>query len=1164
MIRALPGATDPDARSPTPANGKPTVSQLVINRESRKPLFAKDAGTKSTSRHAHCKLPAAVSPRKPASAPSPRPSRPSSALSMKSDSGASTTPRGTRLPRPATTAPPYTRSKPLFTLEEAYRMAEKEEEEKELASIGSPGGVDASPSPAPRPWRRNKSDDANMRDAPSPSAKAAPGRPSPRSRASLPSNIPRRPGSSASQTSSTTSGSPLPRGVPDFGKRSPTTNLFGAKARIGPKVAKTGQVLAKKASNSSLDGRASSSVQGRGPAKAKGAFGSTKSGTGAGKENQRPGVGLSDGEHDAIPVPSTEPSPDARLSSSWDVLDHPSPNKSYAWEMDAEFTEGDLQVSDSPRIRIDANELTSALARPLNTKIDEIMEREAQVFNDFPLPDGTRPRPFSTRLGEIEELESKHDDLAQSQKEDWPRNTKIDEIKALEIEVLSKKALATSRLDEIRLKNSQARPRSASPVPYQPSREFAQVSTSYFNAETNSDNAGDWVEGERIPHTPVTVFPKRRQDRPRDNMVPRANSDAEDYASSKTYARDLSRDVSHRHGTGRTSTSLSTSPGPDAANRKNDGQPPQTQGNYPDTSAEPASSQHNPRKSPSPKKLRTRSSRDSDNQKLSVGFVGVRRVPSTESTQAKRSSMHSDGDPTERIEREMLLFAPADNQSDKGSIRVPSPTTSEEEEMDEDEKKTANDDAKAKGEEEDVEETPRPKKPQNILSMPTPRVTGAYVETPATVKVEPPAEKPAKAPVDSGVLFDKTKVTHRRRSLSTSGESDPEVSRDRPRAERPHRRAQSLPKHRHPLINTAKPPTVRDDIMELHRTHNIEDTTLDDFGELLASAEAPESAEISEMLEDLTDQILEEVVKKQKTSTANAGDRDRESELEAITRMTKSLQTGLLGIRSAKLGIERLEDQVAHANPDLLKNVKKRVEEEVKKEVKQEEVGQVTLVKQEVGEKKKKKPVEKVADVKQDRVTRTTSAKSPAPDASGAYLLLPVPRLFRRSPFRLTFLGVFVFTLALWYAAESAVCVKYCRPTTCSSPPCVWSINDPTFGYAIPRKLDDWTTGGQGRTLAARLSEDLSDMTADAWEFARGTDIRDVDPDKLGFEERRQYRRRLRKKGLAREWVEPEEHRAKWDAWRAERMARERASAAMEMGYDLFGESESMNDDARV
>lgn len=1135
-------ATEPDARPSPPAYAKHPLTKLDIHREPQNQLYlSKENSTKSSTRHHKCtgttppppgqRLEGASSARSANRTSAPRARRSESALSTRSASRASappdrsmsTTPGGSRLPK-----------RTSYTILEAWRQAELEEDEKER--MGSPGGMDASPSPAPRAWRLNKSGDADRRGAQSPSAKDSPAR-ALRTQRSI-SGIPRRSVSGASQQSSpSASGSPAARRMSDFGKGSPAAN-FLTKARTGSKSAKTGEGLARRASNSSLNGRVASPAQSKG-AKTKAASGWAESSE---KENTRPDKGASSAHAD-VPGQSIEENPDAQPSPSWDALENMSPNKSYAWEMDAEFTAGDLQISDSPRIRFDMNE------RPPNTKLDEIMEREARDLHDYPAPEGPRPRIFSTRSDEIEELENKIDGFAKPD-QDRPRNTLIDDIRAREMEFSSPAAIAASKLEDIRAKNSQFRPRSAEPVPYRPSPDFAQELSRYFDADSESDNGDHWVEGERIPDTPVTIFRKSRQERPSEVLRrARASSDTEDYRSSSTGARDRSTYLSRR----RVAPAPGTNPEVDATHGRSDGQQDHQHDTNPEQSTAPPTSRNDPPKSPAPEennqkgKPTTKTGRDSknfDNQKPSVGSAELPRASFSKSAGIKKSKMsHSDSDPTERIEREVQLFAPVDTQSDRGSIRVPSPAIPDDEsggkrKMTDGERKVSNGDANAKnddktktdGEGADVEATPRPKRQQNILSMPTPRVTGAYVETPATVKVEPLAEQ-AKASAIATAPLDEINVVRRRRSYSTSdkGESDQEASRKQARADRTRRRARSLTRHRQPLVNSAKPPTVRDDLIELQKTHNIEDSTLDAF-ELQEAKDVPESPEIDEMLEGMTDQYDGDV--------ENLGE-DGESEVakKFRARMDKMIEE----IRSAKRGIERLETQVSHVDPE--RKVKQEAEAEVKPEVEEEVRPQPERkAKQEAGE----------------------ETKSPAPAVAASHLSIPIPRFYRRSPFRLTFSGLLLFALAVWYAAESAVCFNYCRPPICTSPPCVWSLDDPTFGYAIISKVDDWTTGGQGRELSARLSEELSELSADMWDYVTGTDIWSVDPSVLDFEDRKRHRRRLQRKEAAAKRAEPAGHTEKWDAWRAEREAREKANAAMEMGYAFYEESESMNDDAKV
>ena len=100
--------------------------------------------------------------------------------------------------------------------------------------------------------------------------------------------------------------------------------------------------------------------------------------------------------------------------------------------------------------------------------------------------------------------------------------------------------------------------------------------------------------------------------------------------------------------------------------------------------------------------------------------------------------------------------------------------------------------------------------------------------------------------------------------------------------------------------------------------------------------------------------------------------------------------------------------------------------------------------------------------------------------------------------------------------------------------------------------------------LANKVGQAIDDLYADAWDFITATDINKVDTQNLSAEQKVQHRRRLWKKGLMKPRKDTPDQKAKLDAWRAARQARERAREAREMGYDDgFGE-ESMAADEKV
>ncbi|CAI4211878.1 unnamed protein product [Parascedosporium putredinis] len=258
-----------------------------------------------------------------------RPSSAGSVGSRSENSNLSSASKNTRIPRPATVAPNSTNSRRPITLMEAYRLAEEEEELR-----GAPYGPDASPSPAPRPWRsRNSSEEAKMRKLLNQDPQDIRGRESKTPDVGR-SSIPRRPGSSLSERSSHSSGSSDRRVSSDAnkGNLSAKSGLF-SKSKVGPNIARTGEALARKASNSSL--RSSGSVS---PAPR--------------AYRERNSLGREDS------VPNFDPLPEIRAVYSYPTPEYEgnasSPNKSYAWQLENDFTAGDLSISESPRIRVDS------------------------------------------------------------------------------------------------------------------------------------------------------------------------------------------------------------------------------------------------------------------------------------------------------------------------------------------------------------------------------------------------------------------------------------------------------------------------------------------------------------------------------------------------------------------------------------------------------------------------------------------------------------------------------------------------------------------------------------------------------------------------------------------------------------------------------------------
>ncbi|KXH60782.1 hypothetical protein CNYM01_04318 [Colletotrichum nymphaeae SA-01] len=1362
-------------------------TQLTIDEEGRKPLFSKPSreslepqnpspAAAGSNRFGYSPTNAQTSAtgRPPSRAAIPRPSSSlSQTPSLNSNHSIEIVSPGSRIPRPKSTIGIFAKGSGV-SVAEAWKLADENRVQTlEKARRATPAAIDASPSPAPRPYtNRQVSDESKSRRSLGKDAVDY-SRPRPLSRMSsdsLRDSYVGRYGGSPGSNSLSSSGSfdrrlsQYEREMAESPSASRDQEHFFGKTRVEPKIAETGHTLARRTSNSSLNGSQS--------ANRRTSNGSLNGGTGLGRRTSygslsaspRPGAfaksqvpeghikELLEQDEKGIkrparpkpdddtaadtPLPSVEtsrlpqePTPPTSRPASTNP-DYRSPDKSYAWQLDADFTAGDLQISDSPRIRTDGAGFSEASDRRSsygsayaeeqqllglngnfrresslgvspragrsNTRIDEIRQREEKAKEELAESRKALPRARNnTRLEEIREREAEAedqlaklprrsyyptpDDLPDREEVDTqvpPKNTKLDEIRAREAESLSKKAVATSRLEEIREQNSMMS-RSMSPEARR-SEDFARDSTPV--REAAGESVWPIEDGEHIANTPVTIY-RNSPVRERNKSLSESPANRNERASPKStrplgaHTRTDSRDLLQR-----LARAASSSPAPESNNQpaatdekkwpsiedlekerlekanqeverlekerrarerlererlererldreklekeklerekiemdrlekeqlakdklekerlekeklekerlekekleeekreklklemerleketsKETSQRAETQRRR--SEARRSAPEPEPKASPPRRNRRetirasepastetkgTDDSKSSSTDELKAPEAGrplsrvdfaarrrERRQKSTDSAKDNRKSVAlSDGDPTDRIEQERNLFAPADNQSERGS-RAPSaePTT-------EDEDKDL------------AGETPRPKK-VDPLSLPTPRVTGAYVETPATLKVErieentlPPLKRPDPS---SNATFDRPQSRRGSRPTSRAGtffkasESGSETSDQKQTTGTStttslRRRNRSTSRPRKPLTNSVKPPTVKDDIKELQRIHQIEDSTLDDFEELfnMQKLQNDPDLDIESMLDDIA------VKKEEVAAKPNIPTSQRNHELEQYDRMSKTLKDGLFNIRSAKQGIERLEGQVSHAEGGKHDD---------------------TAILGKVSEKQPQAKGSSHHRHNLDHARDCPDCNSQNPIKEVSYLHLPVPSLYRRNPFRLTFLGLVLLLVSLWYAAESAMCEAYCRPTSCSSTPCVWSPTDPTWGVALPVKLDEWATGGLGRQLANQYSEEASDLWADALDFVTGTDITTIDINTLDFYDKRQLRRRLRKKGLAkRTVVESASDKAKWDAWHATRVASERAQDAKEMGYDIGNADESLGDD---
>jgi hypothetical protein len=744
----------------------------------------------------------------------------------------------------------------------------------------------------------------------------------------------------------------------------------------------------------------------------------------------------------------------------------------------------------------------------------------------------------NTKLDEIRQREQ---DLAQQERTspevpDGSRNTKLDEIREREKTFLSKRALASNKLDDIRERNSMSGSLSPDqPKPQQPKPQQPRAPADTTPRKTSNPSPVD--AGEAIPNTPVTIY---RSSRPKDEKEPGESIPAVKNLGDSTAPQPTSRHA--RSDSKELLRLLARATGGSPVAEADDVKP----GGDKTRSGRRSIDKVPPAPTISPEDLDAAKVQDVDVEKPrpSVEFAGVPRSPSLDSVKEKRSSRAmSDNDPTDRIEGEMKLFALMDNQSERGSVRAPSvgvPSDDEEEEKEKEEEDPA------------VEETPRAAR-TDVASLPTPKVLGAFVETPAPVKLEDHLRHEIEGapslgraqnkvqPTTSRPPSDRSRSRPRSKLFVSETYDQPEPSADNPPvAFEPasgsapahasglrRRRTRSLPRSRGPLINSVKPPSVRDDLLEIQRTYQLDDSTLDDFEKLLTDTKTT-----SEPLGNV-DLLLNKMRIKQEEHMATSS-KDN-SELERYDRMSRTLNDGLMGIRTAKLGIERLEGNLVHHDHQPSVSAPSAAAAPIKP---QPSITVPTI--------KRSASAEKL-EVKSRSIQQQHRQSSPSRSLSNHWL-----RLYDQEPFRFTVLGMLLLLLGSWFVAETTVCSLYCRPVSCSagSGPCIWEPSDPSWGVALPVKLDQWLSDGQGLQAYEKFVQDASDAYLDIYEYLTGTSISQVNVDALDFYGKRQHRRRLRKKGMTRSAVFAPEKSTRWtDTAARERVEMER-NHDVKQGYD--------------
>lgn len=622
----------------------------------------------------------------------------------------------------------------------------------------------------------------------------------------------------------------------------------------------------------------------------------------------------------------------------------------------------------------DASQDLKTVAPPSNDNFDSKDVPLPSIEDRRSLQEPTPPasRPNSAKTFDISPEKSKLwdadlDFTARSLQVSSPnfvvKRTKLDEVREAEAQSLSSRALARSKLEEIKERNSEER--SISPETL---RAIVKTEPDVLALDKHDPIHERTVleeEGERIPGTPITIF----------------SGSTRPHTSDRRGLKDSVKD-------------------------NGSGDPQAKHDQYRDTLrslARLASASASPNSTQSDNKSSESSSKadEEKGEKLTEKPLTdpIPLGPVTE-TQRKRYSTSSDAqksdiDPEERIAQEKKLFDLPDEKPEKDMTRPVSPAHSNSEDL----------------------ETPKAKR--NVLSMPTPKVTGAYIETPAPVIQRLSTIRPRASSFESKKEIDEESEKEILRGPGQRASSDDDHKDPGPLGTERLGSSKSAimatrPRSRPPLLNTAKPASVSDDLNNIRKEIGMDDSTLDDFDAVItAEQNRPDNTTILEDLPDLEyDRGGRPLTQKEK---------ERILELLALDRMNKSLKSTSTSITEAKRGIERLERKVSasaaasksSANPDIVHHH-----------------------------------------------NHTDCPQCAAGSNGFHHLTIPVPRLIARERSKagrrkLTWLGLITLIFSVWYVSESVMCEFYCHPRYASVN--TWSPSDPFFPYAIPTKLDQWT-----------------------------------------------------------------------------------------------------------
>jgi len=161
--------------------------------------------------------------------------------------------------------------------------------------------------------------------------------------------------------------------------------------------------------------------------------------------------------------------------------------------------------------------------------------------------------------------------------------------------------------------------------------------------------------------------------------------------------------------------------------------------------------------------------------------------------------------------------------------------------------------------------------------------------------------------------------------------------------------------------------------------------------------------------------------------------------------------------------LEQIRSDAGYDSDDEFFDTKEQLLQQAVRGIQKTDQGLKSLIEKTPSTTEAIKPTSATAAVTKPTLTSTEAAiEQPIPILSDSdfhtfNVNLKVPRLRKRhgNTWKLTWFGFILATFVAWFFAESAVCEIHCRPTM--SRKHNWRPGQPSFGFALPYKLDYWT-----------------------------------------------------------------------------------------------------------